>query len=134
MTLSDCLALAHDFRCGARFHAIVAADHALHEAKLDADTEVEQAAAALVAWLDLELLAHRHDDAGLDAAMAAAETALMPHRGAMLLLDDEHYQALTAGRCVEPESWIGLPVELDEVVPAAAVVQALEALAAELAR
>lgn len=127
---SIALAVAEDLRAGSLHDGLAAAARAFHEARLDADAEMRWAACALQTQLELERLAHRLSDADLDAAMDAAEAALMPHASGLLLLDDEHYRDLTDGYDVDPGAWWGARERLDEEVPTAVVANALDELAA----
>jgi hypothetical protein len=126
---SIALAVAEDLCAGSLHAGVAAADRALHDAKLEADDEIRWTVCALQTQLGLDRLGHRLDDAELDAAMSAAEAALMPHASAMLLLDDDQYRELTRDHAVDPEAWWGLPEQLDEEVPTAVVSRALDEIA-----
>lgn len=107
--------VAEEFRSGAMLETVAAGARALDGADLDFDTE--PLTSAVMVWLELHRLADRLCDDDLDAVLAAADAALLPHGRAMLLFDGRSYQDLTLGFDVDAASWVGLPVLLDEAVP-----------------
>ncbi|MEX1363706.1 MAG: hypothetical protein AB1Z98_11300, partial [Nannocystaceae bacterium] len=127
---SIALAIAQDLRAGSLCEGLAAAARAFDHAQLEADTEIRWAACALRTQLALERLGHRLADAELDASMAAAERALMPHASGLLLLEDAHRRDLTHGYDIDPDAWWGVHERLDERVPEAIVHRALGDLAA----
>lgn len=126
---SIALAVAEDLRAGSLHDGLAAAARAFHEGKLEADAEIRWATCALQTQLELERLAHRLSDAELDAALVAAEAALMPHASGLLLFEDDQYRDITDGHDIDPEAWWGVRERLDEEVPTAVVSSALDELA-----
>jgi len=122
------LAVAQDLRAGSLFEGLQRAAQAFEAADLETALPERWAACALATQLALERLGHRLADPELDLALAEAEAALTPVASGLMLIDDAHYRDLVAEHDVDENAWWGLREKLDQLVPTAAVVVALEEL------
>lgn len=122
------LAVTDDLRAGSLGAGLRSALQAFEDADLTAEMPERWAACALSTSLALERLSHRLADPALDLALVAAEAALAPYAAGLMLIDDAHYRDLVADHDIDPEAWWGLREKLDDLVPTAAIVAALDEL------